>query len=146
MWKADALEKILMLAKTEGKRKMGNGGWDDCTALLTQWTWVWANSGDSEGQGSLACCSPWGPKELDMTERLNNNNKVKMWDAVPWFQTSCLQIPAMPHASYIILNKFSDHFKSYFSFFEIVKQYLWFKNDRKYLYHLAYDKSLKNTD
>ena len=24
--------------------------------------------GDSEGQGSLACCSPWGHKELDMTE------------------------------------------------------------------------------
>ena len=30
-------------------------------------------SGDSEGQGSLACCSPWGLKELDVTERLNNN-------------------------------------------------------------------------
>ena len=30
--------------------------------------------GDSEGQGSLACCSPWGHKELDMTERLNNNS------------------------------------------------------------------------
>ena len=29
--------------------------------------------GDSEGQGSLACCRPWGHKELDMTERLNNN-------------------------------------------------------------------------
>ena len=28
--------------------------------------------GDSEGQGSLACCSPWGHKELDTTERLNN--------------------------------------------------------------------------
>ena len=26
------------------------------------------NPGDSEGQGSLACCSPWGHKELDMTE------------------------------------------------------------------------------
>ena len=25
--------------------------------------------GDGEGQGSLACCSPWGRKELDMTER-----------------------------------------------------------------------------
>ena len=24
--------------------------------------------GDSEGQGSLACCSPWGLKELDATE------------------------------------------------------------------------------
>ena len=24
--------------------------------------------GDGEGQESLACCSPWGHKELDMTE------------------------------------------------------------------------------
>ena len=28
--------------------------------------------GDNEGQGSLACCTPWGHKELDMTEQLNN--------------------------------------------------------------------------
>ena len=27
--------------------------------------------GDGEGQGSLVCCSPWGLKELDMTEQLN---------------------------------------------------------------------------
>ena len=31
--------------------------------------------GDGEGQGSLACCSPWGRKESDTAERLNNNNK-----------------------------------------------------------------------
>ena len=24
------------------------------------------------GQESLACCSPWGHKDLDMTEQLNN--------------------------------------------------------------------------
>ena len=30
--------------------------------------------GDGDGQGSLACCSPWGCKELGMTEQLNNNN------------------------------------------------------------------------
>ena len=30
--------------------------------------------GDSVGQGSLACCSPWGYKQLDMTEWLNNSN------------------------------------------------------------------------
>ena len=30
--------------------------------------------GDGEGQGSLACCRPWGHKESDMTECLNNNN------------------------------------------------------------------------
>ena len=29
--------------------------------------------GDGEGQGSLACCSLWGHKESDMTERPNNN-------------------------------------------------------------------------
>ena len=31
---------------------------------------------DTEGQGSLACCGPWGRKELDTTEQLNNNNNV----------------------------------------------------------------------
>ena len=28
---------------------------------------------DGEGHRSLVCCSPWDHKELDMTERLNNN-------------------------------------------------------------------------
>ena len=28
--------------------------------------------GDSEGQGSLVCCSPWGRKESDTIDRLNN--------------------------------------------------------------------------
>ena len=36
--------------------------------------------GDNKGQGSLACCSPWGRKELD-TERLNNNN-LAFWDSM----------------------------------------------------------------
>ena len=30
--------------------------------------------GDDEGQGSLACCSPWGHKGLDTTYCLNNND------------------------------------------------------------------------
>ena len=29
--------------------------------------------GVGDGQGGLVCCSPWGHKELDMTEQLNNN-------------------------------------------------------------------------
>ena len=38
--------------------------------------------GDSEGQGSLACCSPWGCKELDTTERLTTTTRQKDrgWD------------------------------------------------------------------
>ena len=35
--------------------------------------------GDGEGQGSLACCSPWSCKELDMTEQLNNNILTMIW-------------------------------------------------------------------
>ena len=31
-------------------------------------------SGDGEGQGSLVCCKPWGRKELDTTEQLNNDS------------------------------------------------------------------------
>ena len=34
--------------------------------------------GDSEGQGSLACYSPWGRKELDMTEQ---QKSLQMIDA-----------------------------------------------------------------
>ena len=38
--------------------------------------------GDSEGQGSLACCGPWGHEESDMTEQLNTTTR--------WLQTCCL--------------------------------------------------------
>ena len=33
-------------------------------------------SGDSEGQGGLAGCSPWSRKELDMTGQRNNNKHI----------------------------------------------------------------------
>ena len=32
--------------------------------------------GDSDGPGSLACCSPRGRKELDTTEQLNDNKNI----------------------------------------------------------------------
>ena len=32
-------------------------------------------SGDGEGQGGLACCSPWGRKESDTTGGLNNKSQ-----------------------------------------------------------------------
>ena len=33
--------------------------------------------GFGDGQGSLTCCSPWGHKELDMTERLNRTDWIR---------------------------------------------------------------------
>ena len=35
--------------------------------------------GNSEGQGSLVCFSPWGRKESGMTARLNSNNEDGRW-------------------------------------------------------------------
>ena len=34
--------------------------------------------GVGDGQGSLACCSPWGCKESDTTEQLDNNNNLSI--------------------------------------------------------------------
>ena len=47
IWRADSLEKTLMLGKIEGRRRRGQqrmrwGGW---VASLTRWTWVWVSSG-----------------------------------------------------------------------------------------------------
>ena len=36
---------------------------------------------DSEGQGSLVCYSPWGCKESDMIQLLNNSS-LKMTDEI----------------------------------------------------------------
>ena len=46
IWRANSLDKTLMLGKTEDSRGEGdNRGWDGWMASLTQWTWVWVNSG-----------------------------------------------------------------------------------------------------
>jgi len=67
MQRADSLENTLMLGKTEDEMV----GWHH---RLNGHEFEQA-PGDGEGQGSLACCSPWGHKESDMTEQLNNKNE-----------------------------------------------------------------------
>ena len=67
MQRADSLEKTLMLGKIEGRRRRGRetmrwlDGITDLTDMFEQ------TQGESEGQGSLACCSSWGLKLSDMT-------------------------------------------------------------------------------
>ena len=38
--------------------------------------------GDGEGQGSLACCTPWDHKESDMTEWLNNKSIISYFKSI----------------------------------------------------------------
>ena len=72
MQRTDSLGKTLMLAKIEDGKRRGQ--------QRMKWLDGWnhrLNGHDFEqflgegGQGSLACCSPWGHKESDMTEQLN---------------------------------------------------------------------------
>ena len=49
--------------------------------------------GDSEGQGSLARCSPWGPKESDMTATEQKQQQIKFEVQVDLLQYSCLENP-----------------------------------------------------
>ena len=75
LWPPDAKSWLTGKDPDAGKLKAGgegdNRGWDSCMASQTWWTWVWANSGSWWWTGGLACCGPWGRKDLDMTERLN---------------------------------------------------------------------------
>ena len=72
LWRTDSFGKTLMLGKIEGRRKRGwqrikwlDGITDLMDMSLSQlWELVMY-------QGGLACYSPWGCKELDMTELLN---------------------------------------------------------------------------
>ena len=63
--RADSLEKNLMLGKTEGRRRRGQQRMKWLDHRLNGHEFE-QTPGDSEGQESLVCCSPWGSKELDM--------------------------------------------------------------------------------
>ena len=75
MWRADSLEKTLMLKTDGGQEKKG-------TTEDKMVRWHHQLNGhefeqtlrDSEGQGNLACCSPWGCKESNTTKQWNNND------------------------------------------------------------------------
>ena len=71
MQRTDSLEKTLMLGKIGDRRRRG---WERKMTLgwhhqLDRHEFEQA-LGVGDGQGSLACCSLWGCKELDMTEQL----------------------------------------------------------------------------
>ena len=66
-----------MLGKIEGGRRRGQQRMrrlDGITNLMDiEFEQV---PGVGDGQGSLACCSPWGHKESDTAERLNETELI----------------------------------------------------------------------
>ena len=66
--RANSLEKTLMLGKIEGMRRRGQQRMRWLDGIINSMDEFDPTLGDSEEQGSLACCSPWGCKELDTAE------------------------------------------------------------------------------
>ena len=91
MQRTDSLEKTLKLGKTEDGRSRGQQRmrWLDGITHSMEMGLGRLNGHeferDSEGQGSLTCCSPWGCKESDTTEQLNNNWSFKLIEDVGKF-------------------------------------------------------------
>ena len=95
MWRADTLEKTLMLGKIEGRRRQGRQRTRSLDGTTDSMDMSEQTPGGGEGQGSLACCSPWGHKESDMTEWLNNNRWGSnvcqgLWHTLYFFLSSLL--------------------------------------------------------
>ena len=70
LW-TDSFEKTLMLGKVEGRRRRGWQRMRWLDGITDSMDMTLSNPGVGDGQGGLACWSPWGHKELDTTEWLN---------------------------------------------------------------------------
>ena len=96
MQRADSLEKNPDAGKDSGQEEKGETedemvGWNH---QLNRHEFE-QTPGHSEGQVTLACCSPWGCKELDMSEPLNSN-KTQVWPLELPFQCSSAVAPLAP--------------------------------------------------
>ena len=95
MWRADSLEKTLMLGKIEGRRS-GRQRMSWLDGSPTRWTWVWVSFGR---WWRTVCCTPWSHRELDTTERLNNNNEhwLILFELMGFFFDIYPQVELMGH-------------------------------------------------
>ena len=71
MRRADLFEKTPMMGKIEGERRRGQQRMRRLDGITDSMDMSLSTLGVGDGQGGLLCCSPWGCKELDKTERLN---------------------------------------------------------------------------
>ena len=71
MQRTDSLEKTLILGKIKGGRRRGWQRMRWLDGITDSMDMIEQTLGVGDGQGSLACCSPWDCKESDMTEWLN---------------------------------------------------------------------------
>ena len=98
-----------LLGKIEGGRRRGQQRMRWLMASLTQWTWVWVNSGSWWWTGNPGACSPWGRKESDTTDQLywTEHNPKLFVNAI---NNHCLVL-YFPHLTQLYFQKSRDFSK-----------------------------------
>ena len=101
MWRTDSFEKTLVLGKIVGRRRRG---WEDELVgwhhRLNAHGFGWTPA-VGDGQGGLVGCSSRSRKELDTTQRLNNNNYRKhfYFDFINWKKKCTAQASWIQHSA-----------------------------------------------
>ena len=77
MWRTDWFEKTLMLGKIEGQRRRGRQRMRWLNGFMTQWTWVWVNSGSWRWTERLGVLRSMGSQRVrhDWATELNWSEK-----------------------------------------------------------------------
>ena len=122
LWPPDArnwlMEKTLRLGKIEGEGD--DRGWDGWMASLTQWTWVWANSGSWWWTGRPGMLQSlglqrvrhdwinelnwtWGEKKLELYKVTNQYNHICHL-ALSWKFSKSEKISQIPFEKYLTNN------------------------------------------
>ena len=95
MWRTDSLERPWCWERLRTGGEGNDRGWDGWMASLTQWTWVWVDSGSCWWTGKpgvlrfmgLQGVGPDWATELNWTEQLWNYDNSCLWRKV---SGSCL--------------------------------------------------------
>ena len=110
MRRTNSFEKILMLGKTEGRSRRGRRGWNGWMASLTQWTWVWVNSG-----------SWWWTGKPDVLQSMGSQRVRHDW-ATELTECSPIHSATHPLPNHSLIYHIPTRESSYPSTFSLTRQ------------------------
>ena len=90
MGRTDSFEKTWCWERLKAGGEEGDRGWDGCMTSLTQWTWIWANSGKRKKPGVLQSMG-WERVRHNWATELNwTSYLLAMWSGISYITSLSL--------------------------------------------------------